>query len=301
MDNLDSLFEKKQYLLVASLTKDSKDPKERFLRVSSLVILSKIDEALDDIEQYNEMLFKAYPKQIMKLHFELLFSKKLFDESKLALKRYESYPYVSQEVEEYLREIKERIPNEEHPKSNGEYIPIDKVLEILEIGTDNGEISRVVFSLKNYNINIYIDSLKIFLTRSDVHPNFKTYALILLVDQKFDEEIRVKLHDKNEFVNPSKLNPPFMSKQFNEICKQITMKADKNMSVIETALHLFNCYIIDTYPNEIYNENLNDMSDCFIELSKEYLGQSASKLNEEKEKLFKKIKNTIESTPELRL
>jgi len=301
MDNLESLFNKKQYLLVASLTKDSKDPKERFLRVSSLVILSKIDEALDDIEQYNEMLFKAYPKQIMKLHFELLFSKKLFDESKLALSRYESYPYVSQEIEEYLREIKERIPHEEHPDHKGEYIPLDKVLETLEIGTDNGEISQVVFSLKNYNINIYIDSLKIFLTRSDVHPNFKTYGLILLVDQKYDEEIRVKLHDKNMFVNPKKLEPPFMSKSFNEVCKLITEKADKNMSIIETSLHLFNCYIIDTYPDDIYNEKLEDLSDCFVELAKEYLGQQISSFDEDKQKLFKKIKNTIESTPELKL
>lgn len=301
MDNLETLFDKKQYVLVASLTKDSKDPKERFLRVSSLVILSKIDEALDDIEVYNEMLFKAYPKQIMKLHFELLFSKKLFDESRLALNRYESYPYMSQEVEEYLREIKDRIPHEEHPNQKGEYIPLDKLLETLETGTENGEISQVVFSLKNYNINIYIDSLKVFLTRSDVHPNFKTYALILLVDQKYDEEIRIKLHDKNEFVNPSKLNPPFMSKSFNEVCKEITEKADKNMSIIETALHLFNCYIIDTYPKEIYDENLNDLSDCFIELSKVYLGQEHSLFDEAKEKLYKKIKNTIESTPELRL
>lgn len=301
MDNLETLFNKKQYVLVASLTKDSTDPKERFLRVSSLVILSRIDEALDDIEKYNEMLFKAYPKQVMKLHFELLFSKKLFDESKLALKRYESYPYVSQEIEEYLREIKERIPHEEHPDHKGEYIPLDKLLETLEIGSDNGEISQVVFSLKNYNINIYIDSLKIFLTRSDVHPNFKTYALILLVDQKFNEEIRVKLHDKNMLVNPAKLNPPFMSKEFNQICKRITEKGDKNMSLIETALHLFNCYIIDTYPDEIYDENLENLSDCFIELSKEYLGQPHSSFDENLEKLYKKVKTIIESTPELRL
>lgn len=301
MDNLETLFNKKQYVLVASLTKDSKNPKERFLRVSSLVILSKADEALDDIEEYNEMLFKAYPKQTMKLHFELLFSKKLFDDARLALTRYESYPYVSQEIEEYLREIKDRIPYEEHPNNKGEYIPVDKMLETLEIGTDNGEISQVVFSLKNYNINIYIDSLKIFLTRSDVHPNFKTYALILLVDQKYDEEIRVKLHDKNMFVNPKKLTPPFMSKSFNEVCKLINEKSDKNMSLIETALHLFNCYIIDTYPDEIYVENLSDLADVFVELAKEYLGQERSSFDENKNKLFKKIKTTIESTPELKL
>ena len=52
----------------------------------------------------------------MKLHFELLLSKKLFDEAKIALDHYENLPYVSQEVEEFMREMSQRIIDESHPK-----------------------------------------------------------------------------------------------------------------------------------------------------------------------------------------
>ena len=51
MDNLETLFNKKEYELVLSLTKDSTEPKELLMRVSCLVVLGKTDEALDEIEK----------------------------------------------------------------------------------------------------------------------------------------------------------------------------------------------------------------------------------------------------------
>ena len=301
MDNLQSLFDKRQYDLVLSLTKETSDPKELFLRVASFMCLTKTDEALDVIEKNESILIKDNPYQLMKVHFELLLSKKLYDEARLALTHYENMPYVSQQVEELLREMKARIEDESHAQKPSEYIPIDEVLDTLETATDLKQISRVLFSLKNYNLNIYIDSLKKFMLRSEVHPNFRTYALILLVDNRYDEEVEFLSLNGYIKVNPTKIIPPFMSKDFNEVCGLITLKSEKNMTVTETALHLFNCYVIDTYPLDIYGDDKDVIAEAIVQIAYRYLGQDVSSNDETIDKTSIKIQSIIEGTPEIKL
>lgn len=300
MDNLDTLFKKKEYDLVVKLTELSVDPGERFLRLSSLVSLGKIDAALDEIDKSQSLIEKKYQLQLMKLHFELLLSKKLYDEARLALSHYESLPYVSQVVEEYMREMRTRIEDEAHPKGKKSY-SIDEICETLENETNQGIVSQVVFSLKDYNINIYIDSLKKFLMRADVHPNFRTYALILLVDAKRDEDIKFLSLKGLINVNPSKLKPPFMSKSFNEVCKRISELANQNITLTETALHLFNCFIIDTYPIDIYTHSSDELANAFILIGKSYLQIDVSSYDENIVKIANKIRSIIESTPDIKM
>ena len=300
MDNLDSLFQKKQYDLVVKLTELSEDPRDRFLRISSLVSLGKVDQAIDEIEKYQGLIETKYPYQLMKLHFELLLAKRLYDEARIALKHYENLPYISQEVEEFMQEMKTRIEDEAHPKAKKTY-DIDEICDVLEKETNQGTVSQVIFSLKDYNLNIYIDSLKIFLTREDVHPNFRTYALILLVDNKYDEEIEFLSLKGMIKVNPKNLFPPFMSKDFNEVCRKITEKANQNITLTETALHLFNCFIIDTYPIDIYSHTSEELSDAFITIAKSYLNINMEPVDERLQKIINNIKYIIESTPDIKL
>ena len=300
MDNLDSLFNKKEYDLVLGLTKDSTDPKELLMRISCLVIQGKIDAALDEIEKNQSLIEKEYQLRLMKLHFELLLSKKLYDEARIALKHYQDLPYVSQEVEEFMREMVERIEEEAHPKFHQKF-EVDEIYDILEKEIDQGKISQVLFSLKNYNINIYIDSLQIFMLREEVNPNFRTYALILLIDEKINQNFKFLSRNGIIEVNPAKLSPPFTGENFNHVCKLITVKANNDVSMIETALHLFNCYVIDTYPENIFDVNLDKLSSAFIRIAESYLNKEHSSLDEETIKLADKIKEIIESTPEIRL
>ena len=300
MDNLETLFNKKEYELVLSLTKESKDPKELLMRISCLVIQGKIDAALDEIEINQSLIEKEYQLRLMKMHFELLLSKKLYDEAYLALKHYQDLPYVSQEVEEFMQDMLLRIDEESHPKSRQKF-ELDEIYDILEKETDQGKISQVLFSLKNYNLNIYIDSLKIFLKREDVNPNFRTYALILLVDEKLNEEVEFLSRKGLIKVNPTKVMAPFMSPPFNETCRLITEKCNHDVSMIETALHLFNCYIIDTYPEDIYSFGVDLLSSAFIRIAESYLNKTHSSYDEKVIKLADEIKQIIESTPEIRL
>ena len=300
MDNLDSLFNKKEYELILDLTKDSQDPKELLMRVSCLIILGESDKALDEIEKNQSIIEKRYQLRLMKLHFELLFADDLYDEAFVALKHYQDLPYVSQEVEEFMQEVDYKI---KHPrlKSASRTIEIDEIFDILEKETDQGKISQCLSSLKTYNINIYIDSLKIFMLREDVHPNFITYALILLVTLNYDKNIKVRTTEGIIDVIPEKLTIPFGTENYNSICEKIIEKSEKDSSLRETAIHLFNCFIIDTFPFDAYKDDCEKLASAFILIGKEYLGIDTSSIDEDLLNFAHKIKAKIESTPEIRL
>ena len=297
MNKIEELYENKQFDLLIKLVGDSHDPKERFLVLSALVQQGKRKEALDEIDRYQAILETSHPFQLMKMHFELLLSEKLYDEARIKLRHYENLPYISQEVEEFLREMKVRIEDEAHAKKGSTLVPLDEVFAILETGTDQADLAKTVFQLKNYNINLLIDSLRIFLKRKDVHPNFRTYVLIYLVDQKFDSEIEVLGREKMMVVNPSKITPPFMHEDFNEVCRQITIFGDGDTSVIETALHLFNCYILDTYPEDIYEDGIIEIAKAFVYIALSYLKQKQNFASP----LAEKIQKILESTAPIKL
>ena len=92
-----------------------------------------------------------------------------------------------------------------------------------------------------------------------------------------------------------------MSEKFNQTCRLITEKCNHDISMVETALHLFNCYIIDTYPEDIYQVGADKLSSAFIRIAESYLNKEHSSLDEDTIKLADEIKLIIESTPEIRL
>lgn len=297
VNKIEELFEQKNFDLMIKLIGDSHDPKERFLVLSALVQQGKRKEALDEIDKYQPVLETSHPFQLMKMHFELLLSEKLYDEARIKLRHYENLPYISQEVEEFLREMKTRIEDEAHQKKGSNLIPLDEVFETLETGTTPSEIAQTIFQLKNYNINLLIDSIRVFLKRRDVHPNFRTYVLIYLVDQKYDSEISLVVQDKMVVVNPAKITPPFMHEDFNEVCRQITVFSDGDTSVTETALHLFNCYILDTYPEDIYQDGIIELAQAFVYIAMGYLQQKPTFDSS----LASKIQEILEKTPPIKI
>ena len=92
-----------------------------------------------------------------------------------------------------------------------------------------------------------------------------------------------------------------MTPAFNETCRLITEKCNHDVSMIETALHLFNCYVIDTYPENIYSDSEELLSSAFIRIAEAYLNKLHSSSDEEVIELAAKIQKIIESTPDIRL
>ncbi len=298
MDDIKSLFDKKEYKVVADLLKSSKEPSEVLMRITCLTILNEDKEAIKVINTFQKELEKVYPQKLMTIHFELLLKNKMFKEANEAVAHYNELPYISQQVEEMLRDMPQRIIDEQ-VGHNVQEIDIDDASNILKNEKDNAKLAQVLFNLNAYKFEWISEDVVDFLTRKDVNPNFRVYALIYLVDHAFKHDVNYLGRDGLMVVNPSKIKPPFTSKTFYEATEMISKKAMQNVTIRDTALHLINCLVLDLYPNDIDLASPDMLSDAIILIAKDYIKESYNESNEKLIELKNKIRKIIESTPAL--
>lgn len=295
-----TLFDTKQYDLVVKYSRESLDPEVKLMGLSALLLLSKELDALNYIKENFDILYSKYPLKLMRVHFEVLLKNRLFNDAKEALRVYEAKPYISQEAEEFMRDMHERIEKEEHPviKNN---LSIDEVCEILETSTKNAELSNVLFSLQNYNFNSYVSSLLNVLIKKDIHPSLRTYALIVLVDNKYAHPVSFLSKDKIITLVPSEINPPFKGEVFEKIVKLINTKSKQNVTLEATAFQLLNYYSMDIYPVDINKEDPELVSSALILLAKDYINEKDDCTNKVILDKKEEIRKIIDSTPSLEL
>ncbi len=298
MDNLETLFDKQQYDLIIKLTEDSFDYKECFLHLLSLVMLKRYDDALVDIANHQTILEKGNLYKLIKLHFELLFSLALFDEAKKALKHYQDLPYDSQKVEELLIDLPKQIEEEEHP--NSKVLTLDEANEILLKESDNALLAEALFSLKELNFKGYVDALKTVIVNEKIHPNLRTFGLIVLKENEYDKEVEFLTPTKELIkVNPHKLEAPFCSKAYFEVRKGIDELAKKDVSMHQTAFQLLNCLVMDLYPSDINLAEPLKVARAIILLAKESMQQKNINEDDDIILLKNKISDIAKEIPDL--
>ena len=285
-----------KYQQIINKLKDTKNNDELFILLNAYINEKLYEDAIKLIEN-NSQLVKEKPLHIIKLHIELLLSLELFDEASLAYKKYLELPYISQEVEEYLKEIPSLIEERKDVNKNKTYT-IDEIDEILTTHYDQGKIMDVLFSLDDYNILKLLTPIEIFLLRKDVHPSLRTYALISLVSNNISSPVQI-LKDGNKItVVPNKLKPPFCDDNFNKVIKYIESELYKDPSVQQIAFQLLNNYVLDCYPDDVLNDvDLNEFCLALTSLAKDYL--SIANDDVINDQLKQKIKKVLEKTPDL--
>lgn len=285
-----------KYQQIINKLKDTKNNDELFILLNAYINEKLYEDAIKLIEN-NSQLVKEKPLHIIKLHIELLLSLELFDEASLAYKKYLELPYISQEVEEYLKEIPSLIEERKDVNKNKTYT-IDEIDEILTTHYDQGKIMDVLFSLDDYNILKLLTPIEIFLLRKDVHPSLRTYALISLVSNNISSPVQI-LKDGNKItVVPNKLKPPFCDDNFKKVIKYIESELYKDPSVQQIAFQLLNNYVLDCYPDDVLNDvDLNEFCLALTSLAKDYLSIANDDVTNGE--LKQKIKKVLEKTPDL--
>ena len=131
MDSLKSLMDKRQYDLVIKLTEDSQDMNYLFYRISALLATGRGEEALSVIKKNREIL-QGDLSLLMKVHIEILCLLNNFDEAYEEIKYYENLPYVSQEVEEMIRDLPKLVREEEKKSLSSRELSNDVLRERLK-------------------------------------------------------------------------------------------------------------------------------------------------------------------------
>lgn len=269
--DLSKLLKEHKYQEILLATKDQLDADALSYRINAYIGLNEYKNALNEIKKHNDILYKKNPLGTMKLHLELLLELKMYVEAINAHHDYSERPYISQQVEEFLREVPNKIiKSQKSNEAQDLFLDEAKVNELFLKSKDPALLTNAIYHLKKLDITPYLSSLLTLLKRDDLGDDIKTLALLILVLKKVDHNLVIKKNKQEYKVNPIKLNAPSSDKQYQEIMKNI-VTLSKDPTIEGVATNLFNQYVLNCYPGVIYNDTSKKMSVAFIALAKRYL------------------------------
>ena len=248
MDSLKTLMDKKQYDLVIKLTENSNDPIALFYRLSALLAVGQIDEALNVIKT-KRLILQNKLALLIKFHIEILCLLKRFDEAYEELRYYQDLPYENQEVEEILRAMPNFIRKEEKNSYQSHQVDEDELRNRL-LSKDDEEVLAALDEIKDLPINNFLLNI-LKLMRSHSRQVIRSFALLLLVNQKYDKEVEFLHFDKLVKVIPASLEEPFKVPGFNNLDElSFALQAEyHDPSIAQNALHILSSYLLYIYPS----------------------------------------------------
>lgn len=301
--DLKKLLSEHQYNEVLSLTANKEDADNISCRISALIGLCRYKEALKEIRVHNDLLYKKNPLATMNLHLELLLELKMYTEAISMHHDYSERPYISQQVEEFLKEVPNRIIKaQKNNEAKDLFFDEDKVNELFIKSKDEALLTNAIYHLKKLDLAPYIDSLSKLLKRNDVSDDVKTLALLIMVMKKVNRDLSINKQKKEFKVNPAKLEAPYALKPYKETMELI-IKLSKDPTLESVASNLFNQYVLIVYPGVIFNAITKKMAVAFVALAKRYLNEEAAvkqviKENKEDDTEIIPLMNLYQSTIE---
>ena len=294
MDSLKTLMDRKQYDLVIKLTENSDDSLSLFYRISALLAVGQSKEALNVINNHRTIL-QSKLALLVKIHIEILCILEMFDEAYVQLSYYEELPYESQEVEEMLKTMKEYIRKEEKNNYKKHSLSEDEIFAKL-MSKNPDEVLAALDSLKNQKLDNYL--LALFrIMRSFPKQVVRTFALLLLVNEKYDKEIEFLYHNQLIKVVPSSLEEPFLVKGFKSLeeLSYAFQSMYHDPSIALNAMQIISSYLLYNYPRHI-DMSAEEVLVVFGYLAKQLLQVSTDDLEEvckSKGLDYQKISHTI--------
>ena len=219
----------------------------------------------------------------------------MFDEAYVQLSYYEELPYESQEVEEMLKTMKEYIRKEEKNNYKKHSLSEDEIFAKL-MSKNPDEVLAALDSLKNQKLDNYL--LALFrIMRSFPKQVVRTFALLLLVNEKYDKEIEFLYHNQLIKVVPSSLEEPFLVKGFKSL-EELSFAFQSmyhDPSIALNAMQIISSYLLYNYPRHI-DMSAEEVLVVFGYLAKQLLQVNTDDLEEvckSKGLDYQKISHTI--------
>ena len=307
MEDLKALLAKQEFQEILKRTNGSKDPEALFYRANAYFGLGRDEEGVQTLLKNEDILYDYHPIQYMKMLLEARLALGQFDEAYEDNDRFQNKPYVSQEVEEILRNLIAFIRGKERESFRKKEKTPSEVKKILKEEEDDFTVLQVLGEIQN-DPSYYEEDLR-EVVESNRHPMVKTFALLILVSLKSTKMVVLKKNKKTYSVIPSELVPPYVGEGFSKLKSDIASYT-KNTSLNDVATSLFEEYIIASYPDPlIYPDEDEVLLPSFFVLASEYLqskdGETIlSSFGDEKQnktrQMAKFIQNILDQNPPLK-
>ena len=298
MSKLQELVKQGAYEEAIALPYEGLDAKDAFLRISAFLSLGKGKEALDYLLSRRLDLWEADPIMTLRVNFEIRFLLKQFDKAQEDLEFFENLPYVSQRVEEALRDIPKAILAAKASEKSARGMGYEEALETLASPTDDFALLSALSALrKQGDLEDYRGLVEEILV-SVHHDDVKSYALMLLSAKGSTHEVTLSKGGKRYTLVPAKLGSPYAMAEYKVLRERIETVGDSSLSQVMG--ELLDLYALIRYPERFVTPgDLDSFLEGLTGLGKTYLGQKEGELSENGRKFFEEIKDAIAKNPPL--
>lgn len=266
MDSLKTLMDKHQYDLVVKLTETANEPTPLFYRVSALLATGKGEQALECIKK-NKNIMQADMSMLMKVHIEILCLLQKFDEAYDEMKYYENLPYVSQEVEELLKELPKLIRDEERKCNHVRNMDDEQLFDALD-SKDSTEVLMALDVVRERDINVYLNKIQTIMMKFP-KQSIRSFALLLLVQKQVNHTFNFDHMGEVIQVNPSLLEPPFVDEKFTQLVKKMDAEF-RNPTLSQNAVQILSSYVLYIYPKKV-ELDIDVMIEALYQIANKYL------------------------------
>ena len=241
------------------ILKNSQKIDDLFLCIRYLIELNDENKFNEFIEEKKSVLLKADPIKFIGYHIDFYVCHERYLESLNLLHFYQEAPFISLDVDDFLKDLEKEIKEISSPKKVNSY-----------------QIENLKKDLYSSNVRNYLSLIKEFL-KSNANYNYKVLIEFVLVSQKIDEVILIKNRENKLFeFNPSKNVLPFEKSKFIEATNYLN-KLNENPTDIFYALEFLKQIEIKSYPNSIFEkENVYSICEIIIYMVKDSLKENPS-------------------------
>ena len=243
---------------------------EVFFVISAYLALNQGQTAMQLLLEKRAILWEANPSLLLKANFETRFALRQFDEAYEDLRYFQNLPYVSQAVEEQLRDLPHRIRVEEIASGGPKPIDEDEMHALLLDERDPATLLAYLNSLKKVDLEPFFGDLHSLLQAEDVHDDVKSYALMLLSAHHDDTTVSFEKGGKRFTLIPQEVRMPYSDPKYSEV--RFLIQQGNEPSVIEVAGELLDQFVLVRYP-EPYDCPAGPHLDhqAFLFLARKYL------------------------------
>lgn len=182
---------------------------------------------------------------------------------------YKNAPYISMTVEDLLNDLKKEVEKINYKKE----INDDEIKHNL-LSKNEELIAYSINHLSKKNIRNYIGLVEEFLLQ-EIPYKYKTLMLFILIEQKYEKEIKFTKNGANYIIIPNLLYLPFDSVEYIKTKEEI-IKHNLDTQIEQSAIEAMNFCQIKEFPDSYLTiDNYLFMADIFI-----YIAQSFYKVDE---------------------
>ena len=268
MSKITDLYEKEQFQEVIKLENDAKETQEMVSVIFSYMSLDDYKSALNYLLKHKQELYEKVPDLVIQTHISLLCGLYQFDDAYIVAREYQDMPYVSQVVEEVLRNLNKQIREVEIAFYRDSSIVSDDQVRKMIKSEDPEDVVGAISYIRDRGVDKFMNEIQSILLEFP-KQSVRSLYLVMLLENGYDKEVEFNRFGEKIKVVPNTVPNPIKD-NYDKKMEMIASFCDKDITVKETAEKIFVQYSLAMLPVGIdINERITFQA--IASIAKQYL------------------------------